>query len=302
MDTDQKQLRYSKRALIFFFVSVIILSIIVEAVYAFTRSDLLVMILMWVPGIMGLIAAFLSIRDSVREHARDNAQDSVQDRVRDDGERVSVRGVLSLIGIRKSKVAYICLGVILPLIYLFIPYRIYWTMHPEHFSGMGTSFVALIIYAVIYVLVSMLTALGEELGWRGFLLPAQLERMSFAKAVVIVNLFWCVWHFGLLIFGGYMEGTPLWYKLIAFTLCVFPVGVIAAVLSVWSKSVWPAAFLHAAHNAYDQALFGPVTQGADKMYFVSETGVFTIVCAWIIAIVMVVVYVKRRKKANDIAC
>ena len=36
--------------------------------------------------------------------------------------------------------------------------------------------------------------------------------------------------------------------------------------------------------------------GDDKKFFVSETGVFTIVCAWVIAIIMLVIYKKTKKK------
>lgn len=274
MDSGTKQFRYSKRAVIFFFVCVIVFSAIMEVFYALTQSDTFVLILMWVPGIAGLIACFLTLRDN--------------------GERASIKGAFSLIGIRRSKVWYVCLGVILPLIYLFVPYRIYWTMHPEYFSSAGTTVLSLLIYGVIYICISMLTALGEELGWRGFMLPALLERMGLVKVMIVVNLFWCLWHYGLLIFGGYMEGTPLWYKLPAFTLCIFPVGVMTVLLTIWSKSVWPAAFLHAAHNAFDQAMLSPLTQGDDRMYFVSETGVFTILCAWILAVVMLVIHVNRQ--------
>ena len=85
-----------------------------------------------------------------------------------------------------------------------------------------------------------------------------------------------------------MEGGSLLYSLIAFVLCIFPVGVICALLAIQSGSVWPCAFIHAAHNNYDQAVLGLITRGEDKMYYVSETGIFTVVCAWIIAIIMVI--------------
>ena len=128
------------------------------------------------------------------------------------------------------------------------------------------------------------------------MLPALLERLGLNKAIAAVSMFWCVWHFALLIWGDYMEGTALWYQLIAFTLCIFPVGVICAVLTLWSGSMWPAAFLHAAHNAYDQMVFGVMTRGDDRMYYVSETGVFTILCAWIIAVIMYILYRRYQSK------
>lgn len=83
-----------------------------------------------------------------------------------------------------------------------------------------------------------------------------------------------------------MPGTPLWYQLPAFVLCIFPVGVMAGILAIRCGSMWPAAFLHAAHNNYDQAIFGLLTRGDKRMYFVSETGILTIICAWALAIIM----------------
>ena len=64
-----------------------------------------------------------------------------------------------------------------------------------------------------------------------------------------------------------MPGTPLWYQRPAFLLCIFPAGVMAGLLTPESGSMWPALFLYAAH----------------KMYFVSEAGVLTILCAWALA-------------------
>ena len=66
-----------------------------------------------------------------------------------------------------------------------------------------------------------------------------------------------------------MEGGSLLYSLVTFVLCIFPVGVICGLLAIQSGSVWPCAFLHAAHNNYDQSILDIITKGADKMYYVS---------------------------------
>ena len=178
----------------------------------------------------------------------------------------------------------------LPLAYLPIPYTAYWLLRPERFAYRGVS--ALLILkdclppAILGTLVSLLSALGEELGWRGFMVPALYQKMGLRNMLAVTSLFWCCWHLPVLIAGGYMSGAPLWYRLPAFVLCIFPVGVMAALLTVESSSIWPAALLHAAHNNYDQAILGVITAGEDKMYYVSETGLFTIVCAWALAAVL----------------
>lgn len=63
-----------------------------------------------------------------------------------------------------------------------------------------------------------------------------------------------------------------------------PVGMIYGIITIKTKSIWPAIFLHAAHNTFDQLIFGTVTVANNKMFFVSETGIFTIIFAWIVAV------------------
>ena len=150
---------------------------------------------------------------------------------------------------------------------------------------------------VIGTFISLQSALGEEIGWRGFMVPALYEKLGLNKALLISSLFWCCWHLPLLIGGDYMSGTPLWYQLPAFALHIIPVGVMVGLLTLESGSVWPAAFLHAAHNNYDQAVFSVITRGDNRMYFVSETGVLTILCAWALAAIL---YLHARKQEKQL--
>ncbi len=61
----------------------------------------------------------------------------------------------------------------------------------------------------------------------------------------------------------------------------------------WRRD-WLEPFLHAAHNALDQTVFGPITVADNKMFYVSETGIFTIICAWVI---MIILYKKLNPKS-----
>ena len=263
---------YGKRALFSFFAIVILLSAVVETLICRGGSEWLYLVLMWIPALATAVASCVSFREN--------------------GESFSVKKLLALSGFQKCKLRYVLLGCLLPLAYLLVPYMIYWMLSPENFAYHGVSF-ALMLEDILPVLVigifiSVLSALGEEIGWRGFMVPALYQRLGLKKALLISSLFWCCWHLPLLVGGGYMAGTPLWYQLPAFVLCIFPVGVMAGLLSLKTGSVWPAAFLHAAHNNYDQEVFQIITAGANKMYFVSETGVLTILCAWALAAILYV--------------
>lgn len=259
-----------------FFAATILLSAVFETAYCLGNAAAVVP-LMWTPAFCAAAACVFALTGR--------------------GEKPGFKNVSRMLGLKGCGVKYVFYGAALPLVYLLVPYAVYWCMKPENLLYRGVPlWIALkdcVPVAVVGIFGSMVTALGEELGWRGFLLPAMKERYGLKKALLFTGLFWCVWHYALLIFGGYMAQTALWYRLIAFTLCIFPVSVMAAVLTLESGSVWPAAFLHAAHNCYDQTVLDVITRGADKMYYVSETGVFTVVCCWCIALVMLTRYLKK---------
>lgn len=278
-----KEYKYGKKAIIIFFALVIALSAAVDVLYCGGGPEWLVLLLMWIPGLSGAVASCIAIKEN--------------------GEEFTLKGFNSRLGIRVSKLKYILMGILLPLIYLLIPYIIYWCTHPDNFAYSGVS-IWLILkdcmpMMVIGIFIGLLSALGEELGWRGFMVPALNERSGMNMAINVSSLFWCLWHFPLLMGSDYMTGTPLWYKLSAFVLCIMPVGIICGILALESGSVWPSAFLHAAHNNYDQAVFGVITRGDDMMYYVSETGILTIVCAWILAIIMYRRYKKKFKNEEE---
>ena len=270
---------YGKRALISFFAIVILISAVVETLICRGGAEWLYIVLMWIPAVAATVANCVFFREN--------------------GEPFSVKKLFALGGFRTCMLRYVLLGCLLPLVYLLIPYMVYWLLYPENFAYHGVALAVilkdLLPPLVIGTFFSLLSALGEEIGWRGFMVPALYERLGLNRTLLISSLFWCCWHLPLLIGGDYMPGTPLWYQLPAFALHIFPVGVMAGLLTLESGSVWPAAFLHAAHNNYDQAVFQVITAGANKMYFVSETGVLTILCAWALAAIL---YIRARKQGK----
>jgi hypothetical protein len=56
-------------------------------------------------------------------------------------------------------------------------------------------------------------ALGEEIGWRGFLVPELAKVSSFAAVGLISGSLWALWHAPMILFSHYNEGTPAWYAL-----------------------------------------------------------------------------------------
>ena len=160
----------------------------------------------------------------------------------------------------------------LPIAYAACAYGAVWIfdfgrVDPSRFHANAIRFL------VVGFVVGLAFALGEELGWRGFLVPKLAERCSFARTAIISGIIWSSWHVPLIIFADYNGGTPTWYSIACFAVMVVGISFPLAWLRLRSGSVWPAAIFHASHNLFIQGFFDTVTvdTGVTK-YLLSEFG------------------------------
>jgi uncharacterized protein len=98
----------------------------------------------------------------------------------------------------------------------------------------------------------LLGPLGEELGWRGYLLPRMLQRLRPASAALVVGVIWMVWHLPAFFASGLPQsGMALPVFIIA--------GIALSVFVTWlfvnaKQSILIAGVLpHAIANAYGAA-------------------------------------------------
>lgn len=128
-------------------------------------------------------------------------------------------------------------------------------------------------------------ALGEEIGWRGFLVPELSKVVGFTGVSVISGLMWAAYHIPVLLFADYNKGAPAWYSLTCFTLMVVADSFILAWLTLRSKSLWPAAIFHGSHNLFIQSIFTPLTRdtGPTK-YIIDEFGIGLVITVGIAAL------------------
>lgn len=193
-----------------------------------------------------------------------------------------------LFGLNRCKLSYILTGLFIPVIYLGLSYGLYWIINRDVMTGeIYSNSIGILIVLFIN---SIILVTGEEIGWRGFLLPKMSEIWNVKTAVVVSGLIWAIWHFPLMIAGLYKPGTPFWYQLPIFTIEIIAITAIMALTRLKSKSVLPAIILHASHNYFDQIIFSPLTVGEKSAYFVGETGVITA------AIIVLVAFFVIRKK------
>jgi len=101
-------------------------------------------------------------------------------------------------------------------------------------------------------------ALGEEIGWRGYLFPQLRSRFSFPVASLISGSVWALWHFAMIVQGGYLDAArvPLSAALVFFTLGLIGQSFVYGWLRERSGSVWPAVCLHGVWNWFTQGVMG----------------------------------------------
>lgn len=135
-----------------------------------------------------------------------------------------------------------------------------------------------LFFLLIGPLLAMISATGEELGWRGLLVPELAKHFGsdvrgFHKLALISGAIWSVYHYPILLFADYNAGLGWWISLPAFTLLVMTGSYIFAWLALKSGSFWPAALMHATHNLFIQAFFDRATVNGDwSLYITSEFG------------------------------
>ena len=100
-------------------------------------------------------------------------------------------------------------------------------------------------------ILNAIPCLGEEIGWRAYLLPKLADFLPRKKAVVISGVVWGIWHAPIIAMGhNYGENYPFfpWLGIIGMILfCVF-VGSFLAWLTFRMESALPAAIAHGAVN------------------------------------------------------
>jgi membrane protease YdiL (CAAX protease family) len=272
-----------KKSLLVFYGITLPASLIFELLYIFSKSDLFVSLLMWIPGITGIVCSKVFFKN---------------------------QGIL---GFKfKIKPLYFILCIFIPVIYLVLTYALAWVVLKDPTTGTDTLPKAVLgewgegIHGGVYIAVSFipllissaLSAAGEELGWRGFAYPVLEKEFGPVKAVIINGFIWALWHLPLILGGVYQSNVNIVYGIITFFVLVMLVTVIYCWLRSISGSVITAILLHAVHNELDQLYLQPLSSNEKVPYLAGEQGIFTINVVAIIVILVIVVWRKQKHLSN----
>ena len=173
-----------------------------------------------------------------------------------EGFRLSGKDSMMLgIDLKGKKWLFFLVAVILPVIYATLGDVIIWLSCPEAFGITDVRpFVAITypLLAVVSGVVLSFAALGEELGWRGYMMPKLIELIGMPKAIITGGIIWGLWHAPLTCvghnYGMDYPGFP-YVGIILMCLMCMALGTVLTYVTIKTGSIWPAAFMHAINNS-----------------------------------------------------
>ncbi|NIN64146.1 MAG: CPBP family intramembrane metalloprotease [Anaerolineae bacterium] len=194
-------------------------------------------------------------------------------------------------GWRPGRARYLLLGAVIPLLYAVVIHGTAWV------TGLGRfrmqSPVRLLVFATVGFVVACWAALGEEIGWRGFLVPEVAKITTFTRTALASGIIWAVWHYPAVIFADYSSGASVWFDLFTLTMGVMGMSFFVAWLRLKSGSIWPAVLWHGAHNLFIQQIFLDMTTDTGvTRYVVDDFGLGVLLS------VLILGYIFWRKRSE----
>jgi membrane protease YdiL (CAAX protease family) len=197
---------------------------------------------MWSVGIAGLIA-LMAIDGSVRD-----------------------------VGWRLCPPRYFVIAAAVPLACDLAVYAAVWGAGVGGFRGLAFFLFRLAITPLRLPLF-LLFAAGEEIGWRGVLVPNLACGWGFTVSALLPGAAWAVWHYPDILFFGYNAGVMPVFAITCFSVSLVAFGVCLTWLRLVSGSVWPAVLFHGLGNTLIGGVFGRATEnGPLTSYVASEFG------------------------------
>ncbi|MGP9681422.1 lysostaphin resistance A-like protein [Brachybacterium sp. AOP3-A1-3] len=121
----------------------------------------------------------------------------------------------------------------------------------ESGAAMPTAGAVALVLAIsaLGVLVTVVPALGEEIGWRGWLWRA-LKPMGTWRAIVLGGAIWSLWHLPVTLIGHNYTGLPRWAAVAMFIpACITLNYLFTAITERAGGNPIPSAFAHATLNS-----------------------------------------------------
>jgi membrane protease YdiL (CAAX protease family) len=147
--------------------------------------------------------------------------------------------------------------------------------------------------------VGSLFALGEELGWRGYMLT-RMVTARWPRPILLSGLVWWAYHLPLILSGQYASGAYPALSAVLFGAGIIATSYVAARVRFKSGSIWPAVVLHASWNGVIQQTFDQFTRADRSQFWTGESGLLIVVALYLISLPLVAITCPvRRTPADD---
>jgi len=251
-DRERERIRLARRGLLVFFSMLIPLSTL--GYILALKIPIFVLFLMWTPGLSSILARLL-----LREGTADIS-------LKTGGRRTwrTLPFILlfpAVIGLFAYGTAWIA-GLVdfaAPDFFIKAPPAIV-------FIGL------LLLQMVAGTAVGLIGSVGEELGWRGYMLTRLIDARV-PRPMLASGMIWGVWHLPVMIAGLYYSGPYPVLSVILFMVSVTSFGFIIGRLRLTTGSIWPAVFLHSSWNAIIQDVFDASSKGGNALLWTGESGI-----------------------------
>lgn len=177
----------------------------------------------------------------------------------------------------------------MPLSYILVSYGAALASGLVRLDGAAMSKLGLLDAFQIFVanpVLLCIIVLGEEIGWRGFLLPRLCRIMGYPKASALVGTAWILFHLPVLLFSDYNGAdTPAAFRVACFVVLAFGANAAINWIRMKSGSLWPAVLFHATHNSLLQDINPLFAKTELSGWILQETGLALAAAGAIVGIV-----------------
>lgn len=213
------------------------------------------------------------------------------------------RGFTSTLSLRRWGVTgaqVVLWPLVYPLVVYGVAYAIAWAAGFAHWSPGGGRWTSgaqiaanLIINLSILSVYGTFTAMGEEIGWRGYLQP-RLDAAGVHASLIVVWLVQLAYHAPLMAFAGYADVGSLAPSLALFAVGDLPVTFMMAREAYRARSLWPAVFFHSFHNTISQWLFPRFfAVSGNHLWLTGEMGLLPVAGYGVLAVAL---YLRMRRQ------
>ncbi|MBU5443906.1 CPBP family intramembrane glutamic endopeptidase [Paenibacillus sp. MSJ-34] len=152
--------------------------------------------------------------------------------------------------------------------------------------------------APLFLLMPLVFALTEEVGWRGYLQPRLTDIFGERGAVFVTGAIWAFYHYPFYA-AGYNDAGDVGINMALFTLTLLPLSAVMGWIRIRSGSIWPLVLFHAVINhqrTFWESVFYEKQEGWN--YVAGEAGLVSLLLWTIMAVVLWMPKLSRSQTAS----